>query len=73
MNFLVDAQLPRRIAAHLRAAGHDAIHTIDLPDKNRTTDTEINDRSDREQRVVVTKDTEFVDSFCCRGSPTSSC
>ena len=29
MKFLVDAQLPRRLARRLQAAGHDAIHTID--------------------------------------------
>ena len=38
MNFLVDAQLPRRMTAWLTAAGADAVHTLDLPDGNRTTD-----------------------------------
>lgn len=63
MNFLVDAQLPRRLVHHLRAAGHDAIHTLDLPRGNHTPGTEINDVADREQRVVVTKDADFVNSF----------
>ena len=36
MNFLVDAQLPRRMTAWLAAAGCNAIHTLDLPDANRT-------------------------------------
>ena len=69
MNFLIDAHLPRRLVQHLRAAGHDAMHTLDLPKKNRTTDSEINDLSEREQRVVVTKDTEFVDSFLLARRP----
>lgn len=43
MKFLVDAQLPRRLAGRLREAGHEAIHTLDLPLGNRTTDTLIND------------------------------
>jgi predicted nuclease of predicted toxin-antitoxin system len=42
MKFLVDAQLPRRLAALLQQAGHDTIHTLDLPLGNRTTDTVIN-------------------------------
>jgi predicted nuclease of predicted toxin-antitoxin system len=63
MNFLVDAQLPRRLAHHLREAGHDARHTLDLPNQNRTTDDEINELSAREQRIVVTKDADFVNSF----------
>lgn len=38
MKFLIDAQLPRRLARRLEAAEHDAIHTLDLPAGNRTTD-----------------------------------
>jgi predicted nuclease of predicted toxin-antitoxin system len=39
MNFLIDAQLPRRFVVWLREAGHDALHTLDLPLKNRTPDS----------------------------------
>lgn len=63
MNFLVDAQLPHRLVLHLRLAGHNALHTFDLPHGNRTLDGEINDISVRNQRIVVTKDADFVDSF----------
>ena len=45
MKFLVDAQLPRRLVERLRDAGHDAVHTRDLPNENRTTDREIIDLS----------------------------
>ena len=69
MNFLVDAQLPRRMTAWLVAAGCDALHTLDLPDGNRTTDAQINDVADREQRVVVSKDADFVDGHLLRGRP----
>jgi predicted nuclease of predicted toxin-antitoxin system len=69
MKFLVDAQLPRRMAAWLAAAGCDAIHTLDLPDANRTTDEQIHAIADREQRVVVTKDSDFVDSHVLLGQP----
>jgi predicted nuclease of predicted toxin-antitoxin system len=41
MNFLVDAQLPRRVAIWLTAGGCDAIHTLDMPNQNRTSDEEI--------------------------------
>jgi predicted nuclease of predicted toxin-antitoxin system len=63
MKFLVDAQLPRRLVLRLREAGHDAIHTLDLVGGNRTSDSEINAISIAEQRVVVTKDSDFVNSF----------
>ena len=63
MKFLVDAQLPLRLARWLQDEGHDALHTRDLPQGNRTPDADINERSVREQRVVITKDEDFVDTF----------
>jgi predicted nuclease of predicted toxin-antitoxin system len=42
MNFIVDAQLPKSLADFLNWKGHDCIHTIELPDKNRTRDYQIN-------------------------------
>jgi predicted nuclease of predicted toxin-antitoxin system len=69
MNFLVDAQLPRRVARWLRTAGHDAIHTSELPNGNRTTDSEINDLAEREQQIVIAKDADFVNSFVLSGKP----
>jgi predicted nuclease of predicted toxin-antitoxin system len=69
MNFLVDAQLPRRLARRLQEAGHDVLHTLDLPAGNRTTDSEINALSLRESRVVITKDADFINSFFLIGRP----
>ncbi len=69
MNFLVDAQLPVRLARFLQAAGHDTIHTKDLPQQNATTDTEINALSIKQNRIVITKDTDFLDSFLINQEP----
>src|SRR5436309_2259190 len=69
MKFLVDAQLPRRLVRRLREAGHDALHTLDLPGGNRTSDDAINELSARETCVVVTKDSDFVNSFLLRRQP----
>jgi predicted nuclease of predicted toxin-antitoxin system len=69
VKFVVDAQLPRRIAVWLNAAGCDAVHTLDLPDRNRTTDEQVVEFADREQRAVVTKDSDFVDSHILHGRP----
>jgi predicted nuclease of predicted toxin-antitoxin system len=38
MKFVVDAQLPRRLARELAEFGHDAVHTLDLPAGNHTPD-----------------------------------
>lgn len=40
MKFLVDAQLPRHLSHWLKQRGHDSLHTLDLPDGNRTSDLE---------------------------------
>jgi predicted nuclease of predicted toxin-antitoxin system len=69
MNFLVDAHLPPGLCALLQAAGHDAIHTRQLTAQNRTHDETINELSLREQRVVVTKDSDFYHSHLLHGKP----
>ena len=69
MKFLVDAQLPRRLAQWLQGLGHEAMHTLDLSMGNRTPDTEINDISVREHAIVVTKDADFVISFTLHRLP----
>ena len=51
MKFLVDAQLPRRFANWLNEAGHDALHTLDLPRKNSTPDSELITRAMRDERI----------------------
>ena len=69
MKFLVDAQLPKRFCEWLAQSGHDALHTLDLPEANRTTDTTIVELADKEDRVVVTKDDDFVQSRLVNGKP----
>jgi predicted nuclease of predicted toxin-antitoxin system len=63
MKFIVDAQLPRRLARFLQESGYDAIHTLDLPQQNATPDSNINQFSIAQERIVITKDSDFVDSF----------
>ena len=69
MKLLVDAQLPRRLARELAAAGHEATHTLDLPEGNRTSDDDLVALASLERRVLVTKDSDFVVSFWLRRSP----
>jgi len=69
VKFLVDAQLPRRLAELLQSSGHDVKHTLDLPEKNHTPDEILSEHARNEQRVLVTKDGDFVDWFFLRGSP----
>lgn len=70
MKFLVDAQLPRRLAGWLTQQGHDALHTLDLPRANHTSDAEVIRRADTDGRTVVTKDADFVNSFQLSAQPS---
>lgn len=69
MKFLVDAQLPRSLAAFLRGLGFHVVHTAELPDGNDTTDAEINRLSRSDERVVISKDGDFYNSFSATKEP----
>jgi predicted nuclease of predicted toxin-antitoxin system len=69
VKFLVDAHLPHGLCAVLQAAGHDALHTSQLPAQNRTTDQVINELSVAEQRIVISKDTDFYYSHLLHQRP----
>jgi predicted nuclease of predicted toxin-antitoxin system len=69
MKFIVDAQLPYGIALFLRDKGFDVLHTNDLPDKERTTDNEIRTISMADNRIVITKDYDFLNSYILRRIP----
>ncbi len=49
--------------------GYDAKHTLELLLGNRTPDADIIAIADREDRVLVTKDDDFVQSFFVSGRP----
>ena len=69
MKFLVDAQLPMRFGGWLRQHGHDAVHTLDLPLGNRTPDSDVVACAIRDEWIVVTKYSDFVQTFLLTGQP----
>jgi predicted nuclease of predicted toxin-antitoxin system len=70
MKCLVVAQLPRRFCVWLRESGHDAIHALELPQGNHTSDLEIIRIAESDDRIVVTKDDDFVQSFLVLNRPS---
>ncbi|MEX0980809.1 MAG: DUF5615 family PIN-like protein [Bacteroidales bacterium] len=70
MRFLLDANLPFKLAKSLKDRGYDVIHTDDLPDKERTKDKEIRKISIEQNRIVITKDSDFLDSHLIHGVPS---
>jgi len=69
MKFLVDAQLPIRLARFLQSTGYDTLHTRDLLQQNATPDSCINQLSIQDQRIVITKDADFIESFLLQKQP----
>lgn len=69
MNFLIDANLSRRLVGLFRAHGHQATHTLDLPKGNATDDLAILDYVERQNLVIVTKDSDFTTSFWLNNRP----
>lgn len=63
MMYLVDAQLPYLLAVVLRQKGYDVVHTDDLPEKDETSDNSIRALATRERRIIITKDSDFQDSY----------
>lgn len=54
---LVDAQ--PRLARALVAAGHDAVHTLDLPEGNRSKDRAVAEAADADERVLAPRMATF--------------
>lgn len=69
MKFVIDAQLPYGLKLFLRDNGFDAIHTDDMPNRERTTDKEIINISELEDRIIITKDKDFLDSHILLNKP----
>lgn len=70
MKVLVDAQLPKKLVDFLLSEGVDAIHTFELNRRNRTPDDVITNIAEIQNRIVITKDIDFFDSFILTGKPS---
>ena len=68
MRFIIDAHLPKRIAAIFRELGHEAIHTSEMPEGNASQDRAIILLAG-EEGVVVSKDDDFYSSFLLHRKP----
>ena len=69
MKFLIDAQLPKSLSDFLQLKGYDSLHAIELPEGNGASDLTILTISKKENRVVISKDGDFLESFLLAGVP----
>jgi len=69
VKFIVDAQLPKSLSDFLKYRGHDSIHTLELPKRNNTKDQNIIKLALEQERIVITKDNDFLESFLLNSKP----
>lgn len=69
MRFLVDAQLPPKLAAWLIARGQEARHVAELLDGLRMPDAEVWQKASADDAIIVSKDKDFLDLAAVRGTP----
>ncbi len=69
MKFLVDTQLPPKLADYLSARGFAAIHTTFFADGHLLGDGEIVGIAKDQSRTIVSKDSDFWDNYLLKGAP----
>lgn len=71
MRFLLDQNLPPRLAELLTAAGHDSTHVRTL-DMSRSPDHEVLALASEQGRVLVSSDTDFGELLAASNAPQPS-
>jgi predicted nuclease of predicted toxin-antitoxin system len=71
VRFLVDENLSHRVCLPLNEAGHEAVHVDDLG-LSSVDDQQILERAERERRVVISCDHDFVQLLFASGASAPS-
>jgi predicted nuclease of predicted toxin-antitoxin system len=69
MKFLLDAQISFKVAKYFSKKGFDIVHVIELPQKDRTPDSEVIQFAENQNRIIITKDKDFIYSYIVSGKP----
>jgi len=69
MKFVIDAHLPRSLAAFFADRGHSAVHVSDLENGYASSDEEIAAYADRDNAIVISKDADFVNAVRLKKQP----
>jgi uncharacterized protein with PIN domain len=68
LRFLIDTQLPPLLSILLNQWGYDSIHTTHFPDGHLLNDKAIREIAINNNRIIVTKDSDFYDYYHVKGS-----
>ena len=69
MKFLCDVHISYKIVNHLAVLGFEAVHVNNILDKWNTSDEDICKYADSKDYIVLTKDSDFRDSFFLNKTP----
>jgi len=69
MKFLCDVHISLKLVNHLKLMGFEAIHVNEILDGWNTPDNKICEFADQNDFIVITKDTDFRNSFYIKKSP----
>ncbi|MEM6804138.1 MAG: DUF5615 family PIN-like protein [Bacteroidota bacterium] len=69
MKFIVDTQLPPKLATYISELGNDCIHTTHFPDGHLLGDNQIIEIAKTQNRIVISKDSDFTEYFMLKGAP----
>ncbi len=69
MKFLCDVHISYKLVSYLKSLGFEAIHVNEILDKWKTKDSDICKFADQKNLVVITKDSDFRDSYFIKKTP----
>jgi predicted nuclease of predicted toxin-antitoxin system len=69
MQFLCDVHISHKIVNYLNSAGYKTIHVNSILDKWYTKDIDICTYADNNDFIVITKDSDFRDSYFIKRTP----
>ncbi|EIE03401.1 DUF5615 family PIN-like protein [Leptospira licerasiae] len=69
MKFFIDAQLPFSLVYLFKEKNFEVLHTEHLPLGNKTSDSDIISYCDSNDLILITKDSDFLDSYLIRKKP----
>lgn len=69
MRFICDVHISYKIVRHLNSLGYETIHVNEILDKWFTKDKEISSYTDSNDLILITKDSDFKNSFVINQTP----
>ncbi len=69
MRFLYDVHISYKLTKHLIDLGFEAIHVNEILNKSETKDSDLCKFADQNDYIIVSKDSDFKDSYFVKQSP----